>query len=253
LLMSNVKVLFFDVFGTLAEWRKNINCELEKAYEVALKNSDVISQELQDSVSKIDWNCFAEEWRLGYYKYMVGAAQQQSSDQWIDVDTIHSQILDELCLKYGIVNLWSKEEKAHLTMGWHRLTSFSDVPSGMRLLKKKFIVSSLSNGTVRLLVDLAKAGDMPFDVILSAQLFRAYKPNEKVYRGGASMLNVSPTECMMVAAHPQDLLAARKCGMKTAFVFRQGENVDSIESVAELGFDYVATSLTELAQTLGCL
>ena len=138
------------------------------------------------------------------------------------LDVLHRQSLEKLVAQFGIKGL-SEADLHHLTMGWHRLHAWPDTVSGLTRLKTKYIISPLSNGNVALLTNMAKYAGMPWDLILSAEMFEHYKPDPETYLGAARLLCLQPGEVMMVAAHNGDLKAAQKHGLKTAFVPRPTE------------------------------
>ena len=141
---------------------------------------------------------------------------------WISIDDIHRLILDELLVKYQIFTL-SEAQKNDLNFIWHRLNPWPDTVAALNQLKQDYIICTLSNGNIRLLVDLAKYAKLPWDTIFSAENFKAYKPSPKTYLGVADLLNVAPRQVMMVATHQDDLAAARGCGLRTAYIERAFE------------------------------
>jgi 2-haloacid dehalogenase len=92
---------------------------------------------------------------------------------------------------------------------------------------------TLSNGNLSLLADLRTSSGIPFTHLFSAELFGTYKPSPKVYLGAAEKLNLPPNECVMVAAHLNDLKAAKGTGFQTIYVERPGEEDWSEEEVAK--------------------
>ena len=197
-----IKVLAFDIFGTVVDWHSSIVQELER---LALN---------------IDANQFALDWRAGYRPAMDQVVSGQQP--WISIDDIHRLILDELLVKYQISTL-SEAQKNDLNYIWHRLNPWPDTVAALNQLKQDYIICTLSNGNIRLLVDLAKYAKLPWDTIFSAENFKAYKPSPKTYLGVADLLNVAPRQVMMVATHQDDLAAARGCGLRTAYIERAFE------------------------------
>jgi 2-haloacid dehalogenase len=202
-----VKALAFDVFGTVVDWRGSIIREG--------------NQWNHTKGLEVDWGKFADRWRAGYVPSMNRV--RQGSLPWMKLDQLHRLILDDLLVKFKITGL-SEEEKAHLNLVWHRLTPWPDAVDGLAQLKKRFVISTLSNGNVSLLLEMAKFAGLPWDMVVSAELFHHYKPDREVYLGTADLLGCQPAEVMMVAAHLNDLNAARACGLRTAFVPRPLEN-----------------------------
>ena len=197
-----IKVLAFDIFGTVVDWHSSIVQEVER---LALN---------------IDANQFALDWRAGYRPAMDQVLSGQQP--WTSIDDIHHLILDELLVKYQISTL-SEAQKNDLNYIWHRLNPWPDTVAALNQLKQDYIICTLSNGNIRLLVDLAKYAKLPWDTIFSAENFKAYKPSPKTYLGVADLLNVAPRQVMMVATHQDDLAAARGCGLRTAYIERAFE------------------------------
>ena len=197
-----IKVLAFDIFGTVVDWHSSIVQEVER---LALN---------------IDANQFTLDWRAGYRPAMDQVLSGQQP--WTSIDDIHHLILDELLVKYQIFTL-SEAQKNDLNFIWHRLNPWPDTVAALNQLKQDYIICTLSNGNIRLLVDLAKYAKLPWDTIFSAENFKAYKPSPKTYLGVADLLNVAPRQVMMVATHQDDLAAARGCGLRTAYIERAFE------------------------------
>ena len=197
-----IKVLAFDIFGTVVDWHSSI------------------VQEVEHLALNIDANQFALDWRAGYRPAMDQVLSGQQP--WTSIDDIHHLILDELLVKYQISTL-SEAQKNDLNYIWHRLNPWPDTVAALNQLKQDYIICTLSNGNIRLLVDLAKYAKLPWDTIFSAENFKAYKPSPKTYLGVADLLNVAPRQVMMVATHQDDLAAARGCGLRTAYIERAFE------------------------------
>ena len=147
----------------------------------------------------------------------VMQAKASGEAAWVKLDELHRGILHTLLPRFRLDDL-SPAEREHLNLVWHRLDPWPDSVAGLTRLKARYPISTLSNGNVSLLVDMARHGGLPWDCVLSAELFRAYKPSPAVYRGAADLLGVAPNELLMVAAHPSDLAAAQRAGLTTAYV-----------------------------------
>ena len=197
-----IKVLAFDIFGTVVDWHYSI------------------VQEVEHLALNIDANQFALDWRAGYRPAMDQVLSGQQP--WTSIDDIHRLILDELLAKYQISTL-TEAQKMDLNFIWHRLNPWPDTVAALNQLKQDYIICTLSNGNIRLLVDLAKYAKLPWDTIFSAENFKAYKPSPQTYLGVAGLLNVAPSQVMMVATHQDDLAAARGCGLRTAYIERPFE------------------------------
>ena len=230
-----VKALVFDVFGTVVDWRGSIIRE-----GVALGRSKKL---------KVDWPAFADAWRAGYRPAM--ARVRSGELPWTKIDDLHRMILDDLLRRFPLGRL-SADEIAHLNRVWHRLRPWPDARAGLAKLKRRHVIATLSNGNVALLTNLAKHAKLPWDCILSAEVVRHYKPDPETYLGAADLLGVKPGELMMVAAHKDDLHAARACGLKTAFVPRPREYGPQAtpEVSREPAFDVHARDFNDLARQL---
>jgi 2-haloacid dehalogenase len=232
-----VKALVFDVFGTVVDWRSTVIREGE-----ALGRANGLT---------VDWPRFADEWRLD--GYVAGMERVRRGElPWMKVDQLHRRKLDELLDTYRVRGL-AEAEVEHLNRVWHRLTPWPDAVPGLARLKERFVIAPLSNGDVALLTDLAKTRKLPWDCILSSELFRTFKPDPRVYLGAADLLGLPPSAVLMVAAHVGDLRAARSCGLRTAFVPRQLEwGPDGrTEPAPAPTFDLVAADFVDLAAKLG--
>ena len=231
-----IKALTFDVFGTVVDWRGSIIREGE-AFGAA-HGIDV------------DWEEFADKWRAGYGPSMNRVRKGELP--WLNIDTLHRMILDELLDEFKIAGL-SEAEKDHLNRVWHRLTPWSDAISGLQRLRERFIVAPLSNGNVALLTNMAKHAELPWDCILSSELAKHYKPDPEVYQTAADLLGLAPNQVMMIAAHPGDLLASAAVGFKTGFVPRPEEYGPHRNRNLEYdaSFDVIANDFNDLASQLG--
>src|SRR6266511_1463527 len=229
---DSVKVLAFDVFGTVVNWRSSVIAEGAELGKVKGLN--------------IDWAAFADAWRAIYRPYMdrVGTGNLP----WTKLDHLHRQMLEETLSKFAINNL-SEDEKQHFNRVWHRLRPWPDSVPGLSRLKSRFVITTLSNGNVSLLTGMAKHAGLPWDCILSAELVRHYKPDPEAYTQVPDLLDVRPNQVLMVAAHAGDLEAARQAGLRTAFVPRPLENGPSVTAApaAKGKFDYSAVDFLDLA------
>lgn len=231
------KALVFDVFGTVVDWHGSVAREVRALAK---------SKGLRVNAAK-----FAKAWRAGYRPAMDRVLRGEAPYEKIDV--IHRAILEDVLKQFKVATL-TEEEKARLNLVWHRLKPWPDAVRGLKRLKSKFIVATLSNGNTSLLVDMAKHGGLPWDCVFSSDTFKLFKPDPGMYLGAASMLDLKPEEVMMVAAHKPDLRAAAKCGLKTAFVKRPLEHGRgaALDRASEPEFTVNAESFLELADHLGC-
>ena len=231
----SIKALVCDVFGTVVDWRASIIREGELLASAKGLN--------------VDWAAFADAWRAGYPKAMDRVRRGELP--WTRIDDLHRVILDELLLRFDLRSL-NADEVDQLNRVWHRLTPWPDSVAGLQRLRSRFVVATLSNGNVSLLVNMAKHAGLPWDCILSAEIFHRYKPDLEVYRQAADMLGYAPDQVLMVAAHPSDLRAAREAGLKTAYVVRPLEYGAGRrgEDVGDDRFDVVANDFVDLAEQL---
>ncbi|MCH8013797.1 MAG: haloacid dehalogenase type II [Candidatus Dadabacteria bacterium] len=234
--LSTVKALTFDVFGTVVDWRSSV---IRECTELG-KREGIIA----------DWASFADKWRGGYAPAMDQVRKGELS--WKSIDELHRMVLERLLEEFNITEL-TEDEKVHLNKAWHRLTPWADSVEGLLRLKEKYIVATLSNGNISLLVNMAKYSGLPWDCILSSELAKHYKPDKEVYLTAASLLDLDPEQIMMCAAHRDDLEAASALGFKTAYISRPLEfgpegKTDEIE---DMPFDIIAQDILDLAQKLG--
>jgi 2-haloacid dehalogenase len=232
----SLRALAFDVFGTVVDWRSSI-----------IREGQILSAA---AGLQVDWPALADAWRAGYAPAMdrtraAGAA-------WADIDTLHRQILDGLVPRFGLQAL-GEPELARLNRVWHRLMPWPDAVGGLNRLRARYAVSTLSNGNVSLLVDMARNAGLPWDCVLSGELVRRYKPDPEVYLMAARLLGCAPHELMLVAAHVDDLRGAQACGLRTAYVHRALEfGPDAPPRPARpAGFDLLASDFLDLARQLG--
>ena len=230
-----IRALTFDVFGTVVDWRGSI-----------IREGRALGKQKRLTV---DWAAVADAWRDGYRPAMDRVRKRQLP--WMSIDQLHRMILDDLLAKHGIDTL-TAQDKEHLNLAWHRLRPWPDVRSGLKRLKKRYVVATLSNGNMSLLVDMARNAGLPWDCVLSAELFRHYKPDPEAYLGAAALLNLQPAEVLMVAAHKDDLQAAKRCGLRTAFVRRPLERGPAAKAdlSPDRSFDFNADDFNDLASQL---
>jgi 2-haloacid dehalogenase len=234
---NNVKALLFDVFGTVVDWRSSIITELT-AFGA-------------ERAVKADWVQFTDDWR-GLYQPSMDQVRT-GKRPWTILDVLHRESLDTLLARHNLTTL-SEADKAHLNRVWHRLKPWPDVVAGLTRLKTRAIIGTLSNGNVGLLTRLGKNAGLPWDVILGAETAQAYKPMPQAYLRAASLLNLEPSEVMLVAAHNGDLAAAAASGLRTAFVARPTEYGphQSKDFKADQAWDIVTDSFGGVADALGC-
>jgi 2-haloacid dehalogenase len=233
--IANVKALTFDVFGTVVDYRSTIATEG--------------TQLNREKGIEVDWASFADAWRGRYRASMDRVMRGEMS--WLNLDALHRLSLDELLAEFAITG-FTEAEKDHLNRVWHRLQPWPDAIAGMNKLRPHFILATLSNGNIALLVDMAKYSGLPWDCLFSAELFHAYKPDSRVYLTAVELLGLRPSEVMMVASHHTDLHAARALGLQTAFVRRPLELGPTGKPDLDFDsrFDLNATDFHDLAEQL---
>jgi 2-haloacid dehalogenase len=230
-----VRALFFDVFGTLVDWRTSIAREAEAL--------------LKPTAATLDYFAFADAWR-GEYQ---GALEEVRAGRigFCKLDILHRRNL-ELTLKRFDIGALTEDEKRNFNLAWHRLDAWPDVPTGLARLKRGYVIAPVSNGNISLMVDLARRNGFPWDVILGAEIAGDYKPKPRVYLAAAEALDLKPGTCMMVAAHSSDLAAAAALGLRTAHVARPNEHGPGRgEAAPTIAVDLAVKSVEELAAKLG--
>jgi len=228
-----IKVLAFDIFGTVVDWHGTIVRETQALYP------------------QVDASAFALAWRAGYRPAMRRVMSGQLG--WTLIDDLHRTILDELLVNFGLTHL-DAGQRRHLNKVWHRLDPWPDAVPGLTRLKARFTICTLSNGNICLVADMAKRAGLPWDCILSAEVFRAYKPDPAAYLGLARVFDVRPDQAMLVAAHHDDLEGGRACGLRTAYIERPlefGPRVEKDVSPKPLNTVH-ARDIGDLADLLGC-
>ncbi len=229
---ATVKILAFDVFGTVVDWRSSVISEAEQ-----LGRSKGLS---------IDGPAFADAWRAAYRPALDRVRSGELP--WSKLDTLHGMSLNKILEDFKIRSL-TEEEKEHLNRIWHRLQPWPDSIPGLQRLKTGFIITTLSNGNISLLTDMAKHAALPWDCILSAENVRHYKPDAEIYRLIPDLFDVQPDHVMLVAAHEHDLQAAQKHGLRAAYVHRPLEHGAGKSSTPPVSrrYDVIATDFLDLA------
>jgi 2-haloacid dehalogenase len=234
---GGIKALTFDVFGTVVDWRSSLIREGEALGRA--KGLDV------------DWTRFADAWR-GLYQPMLERVRSGAMG-WTRLDDLHRMALDRLLAEFKLTGL-SESEVDHLNRAWHRLDPWPDAVAGLTRLRHRYILATLSNGNVALIVNMAKRAGLPWDAVLGAEVARTYKPQPAAYLTTADLLGLRPEQCLMVAAHNGDLAAASGHGFRTAFVRRRTEYgpEQKTDLAATRDWDFVVEDFLELAGRLGC-
>jgi 2-haloacid dehalogenase len=232
--MLEVKALFFDVFGTLVDWRTSVAREAQFL--------------LKPFSAGIDWLAFADAWRG---EYQTGMEEVRSGRlPFSKLDIIHRRNLDRILPRFGLGDV-PESVLTELNLAWHRLDAWPDVPSAFARLRVQYFLAPLSNGNISLIVDLARRNLLPFDAILGAEVAGDYKPKPRVYLAAAEAFDLPAEACMLVAAHSSDLAAAAALGFKTGHIARPDEHGPGRgESAPTISVDVAAADLGDLADRL---
>lgn len=235
--LSDLKVCIFDVFGTVVDWRGSLIADLPalgKKYGI-----------------ETDWTSFADDWR-GLYQPQMGRVRKGELP-WTRIDDLHKEAFEMLLKKRGLKHP-GEEGSWEFTHLWHRLRPWPDSVEGIGLMKKKYVVSTLSNGNVALLINMAKNSGIPWDHCFSGETFHHYKPDPEAYLGVVDSMYLKPHQVMLCAAHNNDLAAAQKCGLSTGYINRPYEHGPNqkVDFKATGDWDAVGDTIIELAKKIGC-
>ena len=230
---GSVEVLAFDIFGTVVDWHGSIVREMARLHP------------------QLDGDAFARAWRAGYKPAMARVMSGELG--WTLIDDLHRMILDQVLPTFGLEHL-DEAARADLNRVWHRLDPWPEAVDALQRLKRRYLLCTLSNGNIGLLTRMAKRAGLPWDCVLSAEVFRAYKPDPATYLGVARVFALQPAQVMLVAAHHDDLAGARACGLRTAYIERPLEfGAKAPKDVSpRAGNDLHNRDLAELADRLGC-
>lgn len=233
MMTTTPQVLAFDIFGTVVDWHGSL------------------VREMHAVAPQVNGAAFARAWRAGYQPAMQRVRSGELG--WTRIDELHRLILDDILPRFGLAHL-DEATRRQLNLAWHRLAPWPDSVAGLTRLRTRFTLTTLSNGNIGLLTNMAKRAGLPWDCILSAEVFRAYKPDPATYLGVAQVFDLQPEQVMLVAAHHDDLAAARACGLQTAYIERRDEyGADQPKDVSpDPRHTGHARDLTDLAQQLGC-
>ena len=227
--------MFFDVFGTLVDWRTGVAREVQRV--------------LQPLGFNLDWTGFADAWRG---EYQPGMEEVRSGRiPFSKLDVLHRRNLERFVPRFGVRD-FSDDVLQELTLAWHRLDGWPDVTTALKRLKEKFLLAPVSNGNISLMVDLARRNDFAWDAILGAEVAGDYKPKPRVYLAACEAFDLKPAQCMMVAAHSSDLAAAAACGLRTGHVARPDEHGPGTgETKPNVKVDFTGRDLSDLADKVG--
>jgi 2-haloacid dehalogenase len=232
-----VKAVLFDVFGTVVDWRTGM--------------ADAVRAFAAEHGLALEPERFADSWRGRYVPSM--ALVRAGERPFVLLDVLHRENLEEALAEAGVdPGGFAPGVLDALARAWHVLPPWPDSVAGIAAIRRHYVVGPLSNGNTSLLLDMAKAAGLPWDLILGSDVTRAYKPDPAAYRGPAGFLGLAPAEIMLAAAHPTDLAGARAAGLATAFVSRPAEYGEGrgYDARPTGDWDVVATSITGLAAQL---
>src|SRR5882762_1843728 len=231
---STVKALFFDVFGTLVDWRTGISRDAKSI--------------LRPRGYAIDWKAFADAWRD---EYQPGMEEVRSGRiPYTKLDVLHRRMLQKILPRFGLEKL-KDTALDQLTRAWHHLNAWKDVPTGLARMRQRFLIAPVSNGNTSLMCALARRNDFRWDALLGADVAKDFKPKAAVYLAAADAFDLKPDQCRMCASHSGDLKAAADTGLGAAFITRPEEQPGVSESAPKIAVDVVARSTEDLATKLG--
>ncbi len=233
--MPPPKACFFDVFGTLVDWRTSIAREAEAV--------------LKPLGHALDWLAFADAWRGEYQPAMDEI--RSGRNPFSKLDLLHRSNLEKILPRFNVSGL-SEAQLRHLNLAWHRLDAWPDATPGLTRLKRQCMLAPVSNGNISLMVALARRNGFPWDAILGSEIAGDFKPKPKVYLAACEALDLAPGDCMMIAAHSNDLAHAAKCGLRTGHIARPNEHGPGKgETAPAIPVDVAGANLVDLASKLG--
>ncbi len=233
--MQQVKGLFFDVGGTVFDWKNTVKSRIE---ELAREHGH-----------SVDSEAFAVDWRQEMFK--VHTEVRMGNLPWINSDGMHLRALASLEGKYPILAKIDHEDFVRET--WHSLKAFPGAAQAINRLRSRYTVVVLTILSFESILNSTKAAGVQWDGILSCEFLGYYKPSFEAYRRAVRLLGLDPSEAMMVAAHTGDLAAAQATGMHTAYVgVPEKDHVSgAFGDTSTEGFDVEARDFDELCEALG--
>jgi 2-haloacid dehalogenase len=230
--VDGIRACLFDVFGTVVDWRTSVDRELTTFAE-------------RRGITGVDWTQFTKDWRRLYGPSMEEV--RSGRRDFVILDVLHRESLVTLLDRYGIDGL-SDDDIDEMNLAWHHLDPWPDSVEGLTRMKSRYVIAPCSNGNIALMVDMAKHGGLPWDVVLGSEPTQSFKPMPVTYLKSCRMLGIRADEALMVAAHNVDLDAARALGLRTAFVPRRGEG----DKEPGPDVDVSADDFVGLAAAIGC-
>lgn len=233
-LTDRVEALCFDVFGTVVDWRTSV-----------IEEGRALGRRLG---LEGDWEALTDAWRGLYQPSMEEVRSGRAP--WRPLDDLHRESLDTLLERFGIP--LAEADRVELNRAWHRLRPWPEVVPALEDLATRYTLATLSNANIELASNMAATAGLPWHRILGAEVAQAYKPLPEAYLRSAAALDLEPSQCMLVAAHNDDLRAARAVGFATAFVPRPTEYGphQSKDFEADDAWDVVADDFADLARLL---
>jgi 2-haloacid dehalogenase len=232
---SSVKAFIFDVFGTVVDWRTSI-----------ARESRAI---LEPKGYTLDWLAFADAWRDEYQPAMEEV--RTGKIPFSKLDFLHRRNLERVLPRFSVSGL-DEATMQHFNKAWHRLDGWPDSAPGLQRLHRKFLIAPCSNGNISLMCDIARLNNFPWDAILGSEIAGDYKPKPVVYLRSAEAFDCAPHECVMVAAHSNDLGSAAATGLRTAHIARPNEKGPGKgEAAPSIKVDIAVPSIEALAEAMG--
>ncbi len=227
----DVQALVFDTYGTLVDWRSSVLDELKVLGPGA------------------DRERFLTEWKACYREGMEKV--NRGEWPWTTVEEIYRRRLVELLAAHQVTLPAADVEM--LNHAWWRLRPWPDTVAGLTRLRRRYVISPLSNASFAGMVHLARFAGLPWDCVITAENVKCYKPRPEVYRTAVTLLGLAPEQVLMVAAHNYDLHAARAEGLRTAFIPRPTEYGlgQTTDLAPDDAWDVVAKDVEDLAAALG--
>ena len=228
------QAFIFDVFGTLVDWRTGVADECRRVFA--------------DRSLEIDPFAFADAWRAQYDPAMKKI--RDGTRGYTALDLLHRENLDIVLDQFGIAHAFDEAARADLNHAWEKLPAWPDVARGLEKLRKTAIIAPCSNGSIALMLRLARFASIQWDAIVGAEIAQDYKPKAEVYLSSCAALGLRPNQVTMVAAHNSDLFAARAAGLRTAFIARPSEHGPDqhIDLTPESDWDHVIDEIGALAR-----
>ena len=226
---EQVQALTFDLFGTILDLGGSL--------------TPFIAEMLREKGADTTAEQFWQQWR-----YRQRLEQFQDTIMMLGhggyLETVRRAFVYVLALNKIEM---SKEEVKTFLACWQDLSPFPEVRAGLKKLAAYYKLVGLSNGDPAFLDHLAKNRiQWDFDDVISVTTMGAFKPHPAVYRRAAQILGLEVGACMMVSANSFDVVGARACGLRGAYVNRYDLPYEDSPYRA----DVTVTDFTELAEAI---